>query len=400
MIETGKQKHVKVIGIGNSGVKIASRLYGLEMAGRLNITALDTDGLSLEQSSLPNDKKLLLDGGWRKGKGCGGDVLKGQRSMARERGGIEKLLDGASLLILTGGLGGGTATGGAPAFAGVAKKMEIPTIFVMTMPFSLEGHSKRKIAEDGIRELLPVVDVLLCLPNDLLFSTLPADTLVTDAFKNADLEVARAILGVSELVSVGNLLPADLADLSSVLNQKKSVCSIGVGVAASSDGLNRCHLALERMLDSPLLGGVTKLKEADAVFLSLTGGPDLSIGDTKKTFDAAIKFIGNETKVIIGANTDQTYSDMVQVTAITVNFDKQEKKPGVSKSDSFLAETRVVDWKSDEKSVSSTGFEQGELPLQNISRGIFLNTTQVAYDGEDLDIPTFQRRMVIVDKGE
>ena len=397
--EKTKPVKVTVVGIGNSGVKIINRLAGLKESGWLNMIAVDTDAESIEKCAIPD--KIVADMQWRNGIGCGGDVIKGQRSLGRERPRITELLEDTTLLIVTGGLGGGTATGGAPIFASVAKSRKIPTIFIMTTPFTLEGHSKRRIAEDGVRELLPTVDVLLCLPNDLLFSSLPADFPVGDAFEKADIEVARAILGVSEIMRCKNLLAADFSDFVAIMNKRKSVCSIGVGTAASSDGLNRCHLALERMLESPLLGGAAQMKEADALFLVMTGGPDLNIGETKMAFEIAVKFIGEDSKVIVGTNTDPAYADFVQITAITVKFDKKETKEDLRRNKDFGFDPQSSPVRT---TVNHTpmpkDFEQGELPLQNVSKGIFLNTTPVNHNGEDLDVPTYQRRMIIIDKGE
>ena len=188
---------------------------------------------------------------------------------------------------------------------GIAKKLNIPSIFIVTMPFSLEGHSKRRTAENGIKELLPVADVLLYLPNDLLFTSLPGDTAVDQAFAMADNELARTIIGVSEIISHSNLLAANLADLKEALNKQKSFASIGVGIANSADGLNRNHIALQRMLDSPLLGGIEKIREADTVIVSLTGGKDLKIDETKKTLEAFEKFISSDCNLIVGANTSE-----------------------------------------------------------------------------------------------
>ena len=183
------------------------------------------------------------------------------------------------------------------------------------------------------------------------------------------------------------------------MSKRKSVCSIGVGTAASSDGLNRCHLALERMLESPLLGGTTQLKEADALFLVMTGGPDLNIGETKMAFEIAAKFISDDSKVIVGTNTDPAYADFVQITAITVKFDKKETKEDLRRNIEF-GDSRSNQVRTTVNTIEQPNvFEQGELPLQNVSKGIFLNTTPVNHNGEDLDVPTYQRKMIIIDKG-
>jgi cell division protein FtsZ len=393
-------KPITVIGLGGAGVKIISRLAELPHAAHLKLLAVDTDSDILANSPLPGDRKFLADEKWRQGKGCGGNVLEGQRSISRERASIEDLLSGSSLLIITCGLGGGTATGGVSAFAGIAKKLNIASIFIATMPFSLEGRSKRRIAENGVKELLPVADVLLYLPNDLLFTRLSGDTPVEKAFEMADLEVARTIVGVSEIISHNNLLPASLSDIKEALKKQKSSAGIGVGTADSSDGLNRNHIALQRMLDSPMLGGIEKLREADTVIVSLTGGKNLKIAETKKTLEAFEKFVNPDCNLIVGANTVATYEEQVQITAIAIKFDAQPAPAETPVSAGFPApETKKPEEKPKLDNLFGAELEQAELPLQNISRGIFLNTTPVIHQGEDLDIPTFQRKGIIIDKG-
>ncbi|WP_176013416.1 hypothetical protein [Victivallis sp. Marseille-Q1083] len=393
--ETVREKTIAVLGLGCAGVRVVNLLSRMPEAAHLRLLAVDTDSEALDGCPLPEENKLLADRQWRNGRGCGGDVLKGQRSMARERAALETLISDSKLLLVIGGLGGGTASGGAPALAGLAGRLKIPTIFLLTMPFSLEGHSKRKISEDTLQELLPVVDVLLCLPNDLLFSVLPAETSTREAFRLADLELARSVVGVSELLRVGNLLPADFGDLRTVLRERKSFCAIGVGNAAAGEGLNVGQLALERLLEAPLLGGVNKLRDADVVVLTLLGGEALSLGEMKAVFEAARRFIGEDANVVIGTNVDPAYGDRIQLTALAIKYDGKVE-----------AVRRPVHRRRAERpavvgSIAGGGqFEQPQFELEPVSRGIFLNTTQVVVNGEDLDIPTFQRRSVAIDKGE
>ena len=389
---------VTIVGLGGAGVKIVSKLSKSPNSKHLRLLGVDTDSAILDASALESEQKFLADSKWRQGKGCGGSVLEGQRSMSRERAHLEDMLSGSSMLIITGGLGGGTATGGVAAFAGIAKKLKIPSIFIITMPFSLEGHSKRRTADNGIKELLPVADVLLYLPNDLLFTCLQGDTPVSEAFKMADQEVADTILGVSEIVRHNNLLSTNLSDIKQALGKQKSYASIGVGRADAGDGLNRNHMALQRMLNSPLLGGAEKLREADTVIVSLTGGNDLKIDEAKKTLEAFEKFIEPECNLIVGANTADCYDGKIQITAVAIKFDKPKKRKEKVSAPVFDAKKSSNSQKQEMDFFSGT-FEQAELPLQNISRGIFLNTSPVTYQGEDLDVPTFQRKGIIIDKG-
>jgi cell division protein FtsZ len=394
-----KSSKPMVIGIGGAGVKIVSQLANQKEANWLDIVAIDTDSQSLDGSSV--QEKVTIDFDWRKGQGCGGDVINGQRSFSRGRNSLSKLLKDIPLLIVTGGLGGGAATGGAPIIASVARQKNIPAIFIMTQPFALEGHTKRKIANDGIRELLPGADILLTLPNDLLFSSLPSETPVKEAFTNADIEVARVIMGIGEMMRCRDIIHADFADFKQLLKEKKSTCSVGIGIADKNDGLNRYHLALERMLESPLLGGIEHLESAHALILTLTGGTDLQIGEMKKTLETVERFCGENCRIIIGTNTDEAYEGKLQLTCVAIHYEEAPPPPVRAQSTTSPIFTTPVKKNSEKPSKQNIDeFEQGELPLQNLSKGIFLNSTPTKYDNLDLDIPTFQRELIHVDKGE
>jgi cell division protein FtsZ len=390
---------VTVVGVGKAGINVINTLTRLKPAQRLTLTAIDTDRETLDKCEV--EKKILADSGWPKGVGCGGDVIKGQRALARERGTIARMVENSSLTIVTGGLGGGMTTGGAPIIASVLAEKKIPAIFMMTLPFSFEGHSRLRIADDGIKELLPAADVLLCLPNDLLFSALPADAPVEEAFAKADVEMARAILGMSELIRCKKMLSADFSSFRSILNNRKSTCCFGIGSASAGDGLTRSHIALERMLKSPFLGGSDQLREAHAVLLVMTGGPDLQIGEMKKTLEAAENLIPASARIITGVNTDASYEDNIQLTAIAVRYDKTDA-PEIKPVSHNLFTHKSVNHVRDRKHepTQNNDLFQDELPLQNISKGIFINSTPFMHKGEDFDIPTFQRKMIKIDKGE
>lgn len=395
--ETMDNNKVTVIGLGNSGCKTINRLATMNNAQWLKLVAFDTDKHSIDNCNCPH--KFVVAENWHNGKGCGGDVLKGQRSIARERRSISEAIAGSSLLIVTGGLGGGTATGGVPIFASEAANCGIPTIFVLTTPFIFEGIQKAKMADVGISELLPTADVVICLPNDLLFSTLPAEIPAGEAFERASNEVAGTLLGIAEVMRCKNLFAADLPDFQAIISRRKGVCAVGVGIAAESDGLNRCHLAIERMLASPFMGGVKHLENADAVLLILAGGDDLQLGEMKKTLESVEKFINPHAKVIVGSKTDPGYNGSVQLTAIAMKFDEQIPLPEAPNRSRPQPHPVVP------KPITHSHPKQGELiqvdlPLQNISKGIFLNTTPVTYRGEDLDIPTHQRQAIDIDTGE
>jgi len=387
---------VVVVGLGGAGVKTLHRLASMPEASWLELLAVDTDREALEACASPG--RLLAASEWRSGVGCGGDVIKGERSISKERAAIGQIVEGARLMVVTGGLGGGAATGGVRILASIAKNASIPAIFLLGSPFSFESHGRRKAAEDCVEELLPIVDILLCLPNDLLFSTLSPDVPVEEAFDKSCSELAASVFGICEILRCKNLLSADFATLMAALHERRSSCGVGVGRASSDDGLNRCHLAIERMLASPFLGGVSKLESSDAVILSITGGPDLEIGEAKKALETVSSLVGSNAELIVGANTDPNLAGQVQMTILTIKYDRLPEKPQVAKE-------VALHWGSgapglrQTQTVTNEKLEQGFLELQSYNKGIFSNAAPTKYKDEDLDIPTFQRRNVAIDKG-
>lgn len=393
-----KPKMITVLALGGAGCRILRVLAASPAAQSMRLLAVDTDAESLERCGVEESCRLLAGSRWRGGHGCGGNVIDGQRAMAHERSALERLLTGSEMLLTVGGLGGGTASGGVPVVLSVARKLGIPTMFLMTLPFALEGHSKRRVAEETVKgELLGLADAVLCLPNDLLFSVLEATTPLAEAFRLADREVSRTVLALTAVLRNGNLLAADFGDFITLLKRRKSFCSIGVGVSSSSEPSARIDLAMEELLHSPLLGGVGKIGEADAVILSLLGGPELSIGETKAALELASRQVKPETRMIVGAATAEEWRGMIQLCAVTVRFDAENEVAEVMH--------KSVDRTPKRSRAAGAGpaedASQLTLPFpEAVSKGIMENTTPVIWNGEDLDIPTFQRRNTVLDNGK
>lgn len=396
-------KTITILGVGWAGTRIVGALSRMPEASGLRLLAMDTDREAFEECNLlPPEQLFLADEKWRHGHGCGGDVIQGQRSIARERANLEKFIGKTDLLIVVAGLGGGTGSAAVPVLAGVTGKARIPAIFMMTLPFAMEGHSKRKVAEDTIAELKPVADVAMCLPNDLLFSVLSAETSAGAAYLLANQELARSVVSVAEIMRVRNLLPMDFSDLREVLKDHKSFCALGVGLAdlEEDSGLPPWQLALERMLEAPLLGGVNKLRDADVVILTMLGGEALSLGDMRSAFDSMSRLLGEESKLIIGANIDANYGNKIQLAALAVKYMEPVALPKTSNQANAPASSSRRRNVVRGRQAGSGQFEQMGFVFDEISRGIFLNTTPVIYNGEDLDIPTYQRQGVTIDRGD
>ncbi|MDD3885926.1 MAG: hypothetical protein PHI35_03540 [Victivallaceae bacterium] len=402
-MEESEKKVVTLLALGGAGCRILNAISGDPALSGIRLAAADTDSESLKNSGAPEADRLLAGGVWRHGRGCGGNPIDGQRAFSHERGNLEKLLTGADFLFVIAGLGGGAASGGAPVVLSVARRMNLPVFFVVTMPFSLEGHTRRRTAEECVaNELVGLADAVIPLPNDLLFSVLEPNTPLTEAYALSDVEAGRTVVAMARLLAAGNLMSADFADLSSVLRRRKCLCSVGVGVARREDGGAETGMqALEKMLASPLLGGAGKLRSADAVMFTLLGGPELSLGEAKQVFELAGRQVSPETSLVVGAAVHEAWRGMLQLSAVTVKYDI-ESAPGSDVA--ARSATRPAPVRRHKGAAVQEAAESGDLLQPSLfelfTRGIMEQTTRTTWRGEDLDVPAFRRRGMAIDTGE
>ena len=395
MDNTIKNK-VLVLGLGGAGGRIVQTLSTLPEAAGLMLAAFDTDRSALDRLTLlAPEHKILCAEQWLYGQGAGGDPIKGQRAFSRDSSQLQAIITQADLLIVVGGMGGGTATGGAGVVARLAKSLSKTALLLMGMPFAFEGYGTSKCAEDGLRELLALSDTVLSVPNDLLFSVLPAETPFAEAFRMADMEFARTLTGLIDLIQPGNLLSSDIGDMATILRARKSYAAIGVGCGAEATTVESCNQALNTLADSPFLGGAAKLKEADAVIINLTGGEELSLSDVKRTLEHANTMTGINAKTIVGANIRPGAGTKVTLTAIAIKYDEQEAAAQqISENAKPVGRKRKTPAKSAATPVQQT------LPLAIASCGIFEDQSGTIIDGVNFDIPAFVRRQVPIDTGE
>ena len=389
-----EQSKLCVIGIGGAGCRIMSFLANAPGAEKLRLCAIDTDRNSLEISGIAPENCILAGELWRNGRGTGGSVIDGQRAVSHERKNIEKLLEGSTMAVICGGLGGGTASGGIPIILSCASNLHIPAVAMVSTPFSIEGGMRQRTSDQALsNEIIKVADSVIAISNDLLFSSLDPATPLGEAFKLADEEFSRSVLAISTILCSGNLLNADFSDFAGLLWRKKSRCALGVGVVdVSKDGEFTSEKAFAKLLESPLLGGPSRLCDADAVIFTLTGSPDLSLNDARSVFTIASSHIGKKSKVLVGASVDPAWRDIFQFTALAINYEEEPIK--------------AVPEKRKSKRANRDG-ESGDMIQQTLpwtdtdfSKGIMEKTTPVRWKGEELDVPTFQRRNHTVDTGK
>lgn len=395
MNTAGNNNLVAVLGLGGAGGRIVESIYKLPESAGLRLGVFDTDRRALEQlASFPDNFKVLCGEQWLQGQGAGGDVMKGQRAISHDVGKLQDFMQGVSLLVTVGGLGGGTATGSAGFISRTARANNLSTLSIFELPFSFEGYGRSKTAENAMRELIEQPGTVIGIPNDLLFSVLPAETAFAEAFRMADAEFARAVLGVIDAISPGNLLSTDIGDLVSVLKSRKNYAAVGVGVGKAETTAESCIQALNSLMDSPFLGGAAKLKDADVVILNLTGSEELTIGDVRRTLEVAGTLPGTEARVLAGANMRKGLDKAVHLTAIAIKYDERETAAAEVKPRAGKASRRT------RKTAENNQPVQQMLPLTIASCGIFEGKTPTVIDGVNMDIPAFVRRQVAVDTGE
>jgi cell division protein FtsZ len=388
-----------VIGLGGAGCKIATRLSAFEAAKWLQLAVMDTDANALA-SSEPL-KAFPLGSQWSYSEGCGGDCIKGERSVSSVRNEIKEYIQTSSLLLVVGGMGGGCCSGGAPVLARVAGECGVPAIFVVTTPFMFEGQVKRETAENGINQLLVDADIVLPVPNDILFTSIPADSPAREAFKKSDESLAEAVFGIAEIMRCDKLLSADFADLREMVFKKQSVCNIGTG-AASEDDADRCSAAVGNLLSSPLLGGAETLKKADAMLVTVVGGDDFTIGEMKQTLDMVRNLSGDQTIITAGVNSDPARRGKLLVTVVAVQCDDlRGKREAMIFAPSQTSSLTGVPSENDSPPDDGSDMFQPEWVFQSPNRGYFSKTAPnpVKVDDDDVDVPTFQRKNITIDKG-
>ena len=306
-----KGAYIKVIGIGGGGgnavnTMIASGLQGVEF-----ITA-NTDLQALESTQA--DVRLQLGANLTRGLGAGANPEIGRKAAQEDREAVIKALEGADMVFITAGMGGGTGTGAAPIIASMAREKDILTVAVVTKPFTFEGRQRMRQAEAGIHELRDHVDTLIVIPNQRLLEVVDKRTPLREAFQVADDVLRQAVQSISDLILVPGLVNLDFADVRTIMNgQGKAI--MGTGVA---QGESRAVVAAQRAIESPLLEA--SVHGAQGVLINITGGADMSLYEVHEASSAVQMAAHPEAQIIFGAVIDEQMRDAIRVTVIATGF--------------------------------------------------------------------------------
>lgn len=369
---------IKVIGVGGAGQNAVNRMIESGIQG-VEFISVNTDAQALMLSNAP--QRLRIGDKLTKGLGSGGNPEIGLRAAEESREEIETMIDGADMVFVTAGMGGGTGSGASSVIAAVAKEMGALTIGVVTKPFGFEGTQRRRVAEGAIARLQESVDTLITIPNDRLLHILDKKTGISEAFSVADDVLRQGIQGISELITVPGLINLDFADVRSIMHDGgAALMSIG-----SANGENRAQEAAQKAIHSALLD--VSIDGAQGILFNVKGGRDLSLFEVNEAAEMIRANAHPEANIIFGAVVDADMKDEINITVIATGFDKnqpEESSVGYSRSTSRSnAQPPAQSAPKAETPPSSAPPPRSEEPVDFPVR---------TFNRDDLDIPAFLRR--------
>jgi cell division protein FtsZ len=307
---------IKVIGVGGGGGNAVNRMVRVGLDGVEFIVA-NTDRQALAANAAP--VKLQIGSKLTKGLGAGADPNVGRHAALEDTEKIIQALDGADMIFVTTGLGGGTGTGAAPVIASLASELGALTVAVVTKPFKFEGKKRQIQAERGLEALRDCVDTIITIPNERLLTIIDRTTPMTEAFATADDVLRQAIQGISDLILVPGLINLDFADVKTIM-AGMGLAMMGTGVAEGSD---RAMEAARRAISSPLLEGAS-VNGARGVIINVTGGPDLSLVEVSEASCIVQEAADEDANIIFGAVVDPALKGKVKITVIATGFGPQD----------------------------------------------------------------------------
>jgi len=362
--------NIKVVGIGGGGGNAITRMMMAGLKG-VEFIAANTDLQALESNTAP--VKLQLGANLTRGLGAGANPEIGRQAALEDTDRIVEVLEGADMVFITGGLGGGTATGAAPVIARLANELGALTVAVMTKPFTFEGRRRMMQADLGLKELQESVDTLISVPNDRLLATVPAETPLIEAFKHADQVLHQGVQGIADLILVPGLINLDFADVRTVMS--------GMGMAimgtAMRDGADRAPEAANAAIHSPLLEDTT-IEGARGVLINISGGPGMTLHEVNEAAAIVQSAADEDANILFGAVIDESLEGKVKITVIATGFE-----PYPTMRDSVLSQRSSIAPSFPAASTTDSGL--GETGADEAAANVDL-------EEDDLEVPAFLRQ--------
>jgi len=364
---------IKVIGVGGGGGNAVSHMVDAGIEG-VDFICANTDSQALKGSRVRTS--LQIGCNITKGLGAGADPDLGRQAAMEDRDRILECIEGADMLFITAGMGGGTGTGAAPIVAQVAKELGILTVAVVTKPFLMEGNKRMQIAERGIAELGKYVDSLITIPNEKLLTVLGGETTLLDAFRAANQVLQGAVQGIAELITRPGLINVDFADVRTVMSEM-GMAMMGTGVSSGED---RAREAAEAAVSSPLLEDIN-LAGANGILVNVTAGMDMSIGEFQEVGNTIKEFASDDATVVVGTVIDPDMTDKIRVTVVATGLGKQ-----ATQAESPMRIVRRADARAE------PNYHTLDKPTVQRKRAVGDGLESGGLQEELLDIPAFLRR--------
>lgn len=363
---------IKVVGVGGGGSNAVQHMLNANIEG-VEFVCANTDAQALGGMSART--VIQLGNNVTHGLGAGADPEKGRQAALEDRDRIMDVFEGADMVFITAGMGGGTGTGAGPVVAQVAKEMGILTVAVVTRPFSFEGRKRAEVASEGIRHISQYVDSLITIPNDKLLSVLGRDISLLNAFKAANDVLLGAVQGIAELITSPGLINVDFADVRTVMAEM-GMAMMGSGLGK---GQNRARIAAEAAVASPLLEDIN-LAGAKGMLVNITASMDITLGEFEEVGNTVKALVSDGATVVIGTSIDQQLTDEVRVTVVST---------GIGGLISYAKEEAVIPVKA--KSIGEIDYKALDRPT--VIRNRAKSGTPIERNTPDyLDIPAFLRR--------
>jgi cell division protein FtsZ len=411
------QPAIKIFGVGNAGISMMQRLVDAGFNG-VEFIAVNTDAASLLGSSAT--QKIHLETKLLRGMGTGGDPERGQAAAHEAEAKLKEVCQGAGMIFIVVGLGGGAGTGVSPVLARVAREAGAVVLGFVTTPFDCEGRRRQNVAQDGLEALREAADAVICLPNQKVFKLIDENTSVVSTFKLISDLLADGVRGVWRLLAHPGLLDVHFEDFCALMRDRHMESSFA---STEAIGATRSREAIDKLLAHPMLDGGQLLADSDAVLVSLIGGPDLTMTEVNRVMQE-IQGRCDGAHVMMGAAIDDRFCERLAITVIVArkgqasaeNEERVRTKPeeletqlltrtATTKPKSRmvppapeLTPDKVEQLLSRQRPAGARGrkatakMRQGQLPLEIISKGRFDKSEPTIHMGEDLDVPTYIRR--------
>jgi cell division protein FtsZ len=369
---------IKVVGVGGSGANAINHMIKSKVTG-VEFIAINTDSQDLHYSKAK--RKVHIGKHLTKGLGTGMDADLGKRAAEETREEIQEALQGADMVFIAGGKGGGTCTGAAPIIAKVAKEIGALTVAVVTKPFSFEGAQRMRLAEKGIAVLKEEVDALIVIPNDRLLTVVDKETTALDAFAMSDEILREAVEGISDLITMPGIINVDFADIRSVMEEAGSAL-MGIGKAS---GEKRAQEAAKIAINSPLLD--LSINGAKGILFAIAGGPDLTMSEIQEAATTITESVDADAKIIFGAvKDDRLKKNEIKITVIATGFPE-----GAASANSLFQFGGDKKEEDDNFSISTKKDKKKEEKKEKVK----IEKTDKKEEGDDEDwgaVPAFLRR--------